>query len=67
MLLAMFRLMLKSQYVPDSFGVGIIIHIPNSTGCVNDATEHYRGIIISSVTYNVFERCLSIMSETLLT
>jgi len=52
--------MLKFQYVPNAFGIGVIIPIPKSTRMVNDKTDHYRGITISSVISKIFERCLLI-------
>jgi len=52
--------MLKFQYVPHAFGIGTIIPIPKSKVGVNDKTEHYCRITISSVISKVFERCLLI-------
>jgi len=54
----LFKLKNKYHYVPDAFGSGTIIPIPKNTRGPNDQTEHNRGITISSVMFNIFERCI---------
>ena len=55
----LFNLMISLNYVPDSFGRGLVIPIPkgnNKRQC--DKLEDYRGITISPVISKVFEKCL---------
>ena len=60
----LFNLMLSAKYVPDAFGVGIIIPIPkNSNACGSHKIEDFRRITISSVVSKVFEHCVLLMIE----
>ena len=55
----LFNLMLKYEYVPNAFGVGVIVPIPkNDTNCNHDKFAHYRGITISPVFSKIFELCI---------
>ena len=55
----LFNLMLQLEFVPSSFGYGIIIPIPKKTDincCLK--VEDYRAITVSPVVSKVFEMCL---------
>ena len=55
----LFNLMLKTNYVPNSFGLGVIIPIPKSdSNKGNCTTDDFRGITISPVISKIFEHCL---------
>lgn len=55
----LFNIMFKYEYVPDAFGVGIIVPIPKKDSkCNFDKHADYRGITISSVISKIFELCI---------
>jgi len=59
MLSKLFNLMLKFNYVPNEFGMGLTVPIPKKDSkCQFDKVEDYRGITISPVVSKIFELCL---------
>lgn len=55
----LFNLMIKYEFVPDSFGVGIIIPIPKNDSSNNfSKVSDYRGITVSPVISKLFELCI---------
>ena len=50
--------MLKVGYVPNAFGVGLIVPIPKGDKSSHDKLDDFRGITINSVIAKVFEHCL---------
>jgi len=50
--------MLRTGYVPDAFGMGVIIplikNIDGNPGCI----ENYRGITLSPILSKLFELCM---------
>ena len=59
MLCALFKLMLRFEYIPDAFGVGLTIPIPKANGNVKPVTcDDFRGITLSPIISKVFEKCL---------
>ena len=53
----LFNLLLLFEYVPDGFGIGILIPIPKSERDL-DRTDNYRGITVNPVISKIFEHCL---------
>ena len=53
----LFNLLLLFEYVPNGFGIGILIPIPKSDKDL-DRTDNYRGITINPVISKIFEHCL---------
>jgi len=53
------RLMLKYAYVPDAFGVGMIIPLVKGVECDPTVCDNYRAITITPCISKVFEICLS--------
>jgi len=54
----LFNILMKINYIPDAFGVGVTIPIPKSD--VNRKamnSDNFRGITISPVISMVFENC----------
>jgi len=63
----LFNLMLTANFVPDDFGLGIIIPIPKGESkTFNDKPEDFRGITISPIISKVFESCLNVFLESFL-
>jgi hypothetical protein len=55
------------EYVPNGFGIGILIPIPKSAKDL-DRTDNYRGITINPVISKIFEHCLlTLFNKHLLT
>jgi len=55
----LFNLMLLYEYVPDDFGIGIMIPIfKASVNNKSDSTDDYRGISINPIISKLFEMCL---------
>ena len=53
------NLMIRYEYVPDAFGIGILVPIPKKdTNCNFDKFSDYRGITISPVISKIFELCI---------
>lgn len=63
------NIMILFEYVPDGFGIGIIVPIPKGQlGRSNVCTDDFRGISINPIISKLFEYCLlSIFSEYLVT
>ena len=53
------KLILKYSYVPDAFGVGMIIPLLKGDDCDPTVCDNYRAITISPCVSKVFELCLS--------
>ena len=53
----LFNAMLLFEYVPDGFGVGIMVPIPKSETDL-DKTDNYRGITLNPIVSKLFEHCL---------
>ena len=53
----LFNLLLFFEYVPNGFGIGVLIPIPKSDKDL-DRTDNYRGITLNPVISKVFEHCL---------
>ena len=59
LLAKLFNIMIFSGYVPDDFGVGILIPIPKSDStCGTHKLENFRGITLSPVISKIFEHCI---------
>ena len=56
-LLRLFNFMLKTGYVPNTFGKGIIVPLPKNKSDQSRA-DNYRGITLSPVISKIFEHCL---------
>jgi Reverse transcriptase (RNA-dependent DNA polymerase) len=57
-------LILIFEYVPDSFGKGIMIPIPkNNLGKGDIQTDEFRGITINPIISKLFEQCLLIVFD----
>ena len=57
LLTKLFNLMLIYEYVPDSFGRGILIPIPKSDAGRGDAhMDNYRGIYLNPIISKLFEK-----------
>ena len=54
----LFRLMVMYAYVPDDFGVGMIIPLLKGDDCDSTMADNYRAITISPCISKVFEKCL---------
>jgi hypothetical protein len=55
----LFNLMVKFEFVPDFFGVGIIIPIPKKDSKSNfNKFSDFRGITVSSIISKIFELCI---------
>jgi exonuclease III len=55
----LFNLMIRFEYVPNDFGVGIVVPIPKKDSKSNlDKHADYRGISISPVISKIFELCI---------
>jgi hypothetical protein len=55
----LFNLMIKYEFVPDFFGLGILIPIPkNDSKCNFDKFADYRDISVSSIISKIFELCI---------
>jgi hypothetical protein len=55
----LFNLMLKTNYIPDAFGLGITIPIPkNNSNTKMLSSDDFRGITISPILSKIFENCL---------
>ena len=60
----LFDLMLKVNYVPDAFGMGMVIPIPKHESRRKGlSSDDFRGITISPVISKVFENCLLVMMK----
>jgi len=61
----LFNVLITINYVPDAFGIGLIIPIPkNDSNCKVLTSDDFRGITISPIISKVFEYCLLlIMNE----
>jgi hypothetical protein len=59
-LVSLFNLMLRSSYLPASFGLSYTVPIPKISDCNTKAlhTGDFRGIAISPILSKVFEYCL---------
>lgn len=55
---ALFNCMMSHSYVPNSFGVGVVVPIPKDRLLDKSKAENYRGITIGSVFGKLFEICL---------
>ena len=59
LLTVLFNLMLFFEYVPDSFGIGVLIPIPKVSPSKCDVrTDDFRGISLNPVISKLFEQCL---------
>jgi hypothetical protein len=63
MLSILFCLMLMYSYVPDAFGVGLVIPLLKGDDCDTTSAENYRAITLSPCISKVFEMCLSHLFE----
>ena len=55
----LFNLILKFEYVPNAFGIGITIPLPKKdTKSTFDKLADYRGITISPIMSKIFELCM---------
>ena len=56
----LFNLLLKTGFVPDAFGIGLVFPIPKNSnlGCGFSKITDFRGITISPVLSKIFEHCL---------
>lgn len=62
------NLLIKLEFVPKAFGIGVIIPIPKKDSKSNhDRLSDYRGITISPVISNIFELCILENIKDLLT
>ena len=50
--------MIKYDYVPDAFGIGLTVPVSKSANGNCFFTDDYRGITISSVLSKIFEHCI---------
>ena len=67
LLTKLFNLMLIYEYVPDSFGRGILIPIPKSDAGRGDAhMDNYRGISLNPIISKLFEKCLLVLFKSFL-
>ena len=67
LLTKLFNLMLIYEYVPNSFGRGILIPIPKSDAGRGDAQmDNYRGISLNPIISKLFEKCLLILFKRVL-
>jgi hypothetical protein len=53
-----FNLLLKHEYVPSQFGLGIVIPLLKDRNGNVCSSENYRGITVSPVISKIFELCL---------
>ena len=54
--------MLQSEYVPRSFGRGLLVPIPKESGKKSImSVDQFRGITISPVISKVFEHCVLLL------
>jgi hypothetical protein len=53
-----FNLLLKHEYVPSQFGLGIVIPLLRDRNGNVCSSENYRGITVSPVISKIFELCL---------
>ena len=51
------NLLVLFEYVPNGFGIGVLIPIPKSEKDL-DRTDNYRGITVNPVISKIFEHCL---------
>jgi len=58
LLSALFRLMLVFTYVPNEFGLGLIVPLLKSDDCDSTVADNYRAITISPCISKAFESCL---------
>ena len=59
LLTKLMNLMILFEYVPDSFGLGIMVPVPKaSTGSSSVCTEEFRGISLNAIISKLFEHCL---------
>ena len=56
----LFNLLLKTGFVPDAFGIGLVFPIPinSNIGCGFSKITDFRGITISPMLSKIFEHCL---------
>ena len=55
----LFDIMLIYEYVPNGFGISMMVPVPkNSTSKSQASTDDYRGISINPIISKVFEMCL---------
>ena len=54
----LFTCMLQRGYVPDSFGIGMIIPLLKDKSANMMNSNNYRGITLSSTVSKLFELCL---------
>jgi hypothetical protein len=54
----LFNLMIQHSFVPDSFGVGVMIPLLKNSDGDNTSSENYRGITLSPVLSKIFEHVL---------
>ena len=59
----LFCLIFKYNYVPASFGIGMIIPLLKADNCDFTVADIYRAISVSSYVSKVFELCLSSMFD----
>ena len=61
-----FNIILKFGYVPNGFGIGVIVPIPKGKqNCINNI-DGYRGITMCNVLSKVFEHCVLILCKNYL-
>ena len=58
LLSALFRLMLVFTYVPNEFGLGLMVPLLKSDDCDSTVADNYRAITISPCISKAFESCL---------
>ena len=54
----LFNIMLKIGYLPNDFGVGLIVPIPKGDKRNHDKLDDFRGVTINCVISKIFEHCL---------
>jgi len=55
----LFKCMLTYSFVPDAFGLGLVIPLLKSMECDHTVSDNYRAITISPCISKVFELCLN--------
>ena len=59
LLTKLMNLMILFEYVPDSFGLGVMVPIPKAhEGSSNVCTDEFRGISLNVIISKLFEHCL---------
>src|SRR5580692_388202 len=59
LLAKLFNLMIASGFVPNDFGMGVLIPIPKSdASCGTHKLNNFRGITLSPIISKIFEHCI---------